>query len=79
MASIDELDVSLSGTKRPRPPLATTTLFRVYTTFLFSPLQRRCFRTSHGHTRATLSHYQIACTDLALALYQRNTWHSTDQ
>lgn len=43
--SIIGLDVSLSGTKRPRPPLATTTLFRVYTTFLIPPLQRRCFRT----------------------------------
>jgi hypothetical protein len=37
------------------------------------------FSHSHGHTRATLSHYQIACIDSALALYQERTWRSTVQ
>ena len=37
------------------------------------------FSHSHDHTRATLSHYQIACIDLALALYRQRTWRSTVQ
>jgi hypothetical protein len=79
LSIIRGLDCSLSGTKRPKQHLATTTLFRVYTTFFFQPLQRRCFRTRMAIREPRCHTYKIACINHALALSHEMPWHSTVQ